>query len=325
MEILLKLLLSVTISYYYNQTIILLNYSCLFVYFIAYIGRSNVGKSTLLNSLVGFDQSYIQKASISNKPGETKHLTFYQLGYIVPPTTPIQPTSPALTNESAHLKKETNHISTTITSTTNNNLVNDTTNEEYNIHNKTNHLSHQGKPSSSYNSTATTNNNTIKDSSKIKNPALLLVDMPGYGFAFMSEEEKLRCHLLCLDYLTSNGCNRNHHKPLKRVVFLLDGRHGIKIADIEFLQDLQLYLYNKLNYLQTNNTNNFNEEIAKKLITNTSNIVNKDELKLDNKEMKRLSKMFGWKLQVVLTKCDLVDRNDLCRRIVQGLIIHYNS
>jgi hypothetical protein len=41
-------------------------------------------------------------------------------------------------------------------------------------------------------------------------------------------------------------------------------------------------------------------------------------LEIDFKTVKRLSKSLGWKLQVVLTKCDLVDRNDLCRRIQLG-------
>jgi len=43
-------------------------------------------------------------------------------------------------------------------------------------------------------------------------------------------------------------------------------------------------------------------------------------LEIDFKTVKRLSKSLGWKLQVVLTKCDLVERNDLCRRIRIGYL-----
>ena len=44
---------------------------------VAIMGRSNVGKSSLLNSLLGFNSSFVQKASVSPKPGETKDICFY--------------------------------------------------------------------------------------------------------------------------------------------------------------------------------------------------------------------------------------------------------
>lgn len=47
---------------------------------VAVIGRSNVGKSTLLNELLGFDSSFVQKSAVSSKPGETRNLHFYSLG-----------------------------------------------------------------------------------------------------------------------------------------------------------------------------------------------------------------------------------------------------
>lgn len=81
---------------------------------VAIIGRSNAGKSTLLNSLLGYDASYTKKAAVSAKPGETQALHFYVL------------------------RKQ-------------------------------------------YNS---------------RRPALAIVDMPGYGFAFTNEKEAHRCFSL---------------------------------------------------------------------------------------------------------------------------------
>lgn len=46
---------------------------------VAVIGRSNVGKSTLLNAVLGFT-SHVQKAAVSDKPGETKKLQFFCIG-----------------------------------------------------------------------------------------------------------------------------------------------------------------------------------------------------------------------------------------------------
>lgn len=46
---------------------------------VAVMGRSNVGKSTLLNAVLGFD-SHVQKAAVSSKPGETKNLQFFCIG-----------------------------------------------------------------------------------------------------------------------------------------------------------------------------------------------------------------------------------------------------
>jgi len=56
---------------------------------IAIVGRSNVGKSTLLNALIGFDESFVQKSSTSDKPGETRQLKFYQLGFVSDSTAAI--------------------------------------------------------------------------------------------------------------------------------------------------------------------------------------------------------------------------------------------
>lgn len=105
---------------------------------IAFIGRSNVGKSSLINSLVG--QKHLAKTS--QNPGHTKQLNFFLLA-----------------------------------------------------------------------------------------ERLMLVDMPGYGYAKVSKTRKKEWDLLIADYL----CGR---PTLQRACLLIDGRRGILPNDDEFMSML---------------------------------------------------------------------------------------
>ena len=148
----------------------------------AIIGRSNVGKSTLLNALLygnmfapnvepvrlfrrrgkvpdGAKLPRGLKASTSKRPGETREIMFYQL------------TSRLETYEE-------------------------------------------------------TKGEALKLS-------LMLVDLPGYGFSYAKEEKQHEWRMLMQRYILSRG------KSLKRVLFLLDGRHGFKTEDRTFIKDLQ--------------------------------------------------------------------------------------
>lgn len=151
---------------------------------LALVGRSNVGKSTLLNALMGLKKHPKQRASVSETPGETRALDFFQLG-------------------------------------------------------------------------------------RGKRATMVLADMPGYGFAYAHEEKREDWKGLMMAYLRGRGA------PLKRVMLLLDARHGFKKLDMEFLE--QLY---------------------------------------DPKGPSPLGKYRPPKIQILLTKCDLVKRIDLARRVV---------
>jgi len=69
-------------------------------------------------------------------------------------------------------------------------------------------------------------------STEVAKMSLLLVDLPGYGFAFAKEERTIEWKNLMHHYLLER-------KSLKRILLLIDARHGFKKSDFEFLGDLQ--------------------------------------------------------------------------------------
>lgn len=79
----------------------------------------------------------------------------------------------------------------------------------------------------------------VADADKKKKVSLLLVDLPGYGFAYATQNKMEGWKSLMQDYILNRG------KPLKRILFLLDARHGMKKADLEFMESLQSALYDK--------------------------------------------------------------------------------
>lgn len=160
---------------------------------IAIIGRSNVGKSTVLNALLygNTDESLSQrrfqrgrtpqgaklpkgvKATTSHKPGETKELSFYQITADVEINSEDGVTSTADRESESNLNKQLSKMS------------------------------------------------------------LLLVDLPGYGFAFAKEERTKEWQELMHHYLLER-------RSLKRILLLLDARHGFKQTDFEFREHLDI-------------------------------------------------------------------------------------
>jgi GTP-binding protein EngB required for normal cell division len=217
---------------------------------IAVIGRSNVGKSTLINLLLyrnwsrarvevaGADNRRRQrqrsfasmplpkgvKAVASPKPGETKALTFYLLSEKSPPRQAAPP----------KMRLQTHRDSTPST------------------------------------------REQVQDQT-FTPQRLILVDLPGYGFAYAAEN--LHCRNLIVSYLLDRSLSH-----LKRILLLVDARHGLKKSDSDFLRQLQDALMSQRKAL--------------------------------NPVPPRRSALLP-PIQLVLTKCDLVPQTDLARRIVQ--------
>lgn len=212
---------------------------------IALAGRSNVGKSTLLNSLLYGSRNNSMstarsqrgrrrmdcpklpkgvKANVSNRPGETRSITFYQL-------------------QSSHRRDSDNNKS-----------------------------------------------NAIVETHRIR-----LVDLPGYGFAYASEQDSLEYQKLLTEYILFRGASL-----LKRLLILIDSRHGMKKADIDFLTMLQEQerIHNAVHVSPSTPKQRKND----KRLGGSNDSYRKAGIP---------------PIQVVLTKCDLVQQADLARRVSQ--------
>jgi GTP-binding protein len=131
--------------------------------------------------------------------------------------------------------------------------------------------------------------------------AMLLVDLPGYGFAYASPEQAEKWKALMESYILDRG------NPLKRVLFLVDARHGMKKADIDFLETLQASLYEKRSGpgSKVSDHQNRSERRSQSI-----------DLVYSHQQLPSQLKRELPPIQIVLTKCDLVNQSDLARRVV---------
>ncbi len=88
-----------------------------------------------------------------------------------------------------------------------------------------------------------------------------------------------------------------HRGALKRILLLIDARHGLKKADFDFLELLQ--------------------DGLKERIKAEVNSVNKGEGESKHHRQKQKKRMELPPIQICLTKCDLVSQADLARRVLQ--------
>ncbi len=125
---------------------------------IAFIGRSNVGKSTLINNLTG-SKGLVK---ISKQPGKTKQINFFS-------------------------------------------------------------------------ATLTYSNNPRQEKSTKRNEEIYLVDLPGYGYAKIPQEQREKMRKMILWYFISGETN------LKKVILIIDSKAGLKEFDLEMIDVLKEY------------------------------------------------------------------------------------
>lgn len=128
---------------------------------------------------------------------------------------------------------------------------------------------------------------------EVESRRLTLVDLPGYGFAYASESHRQEFQNLVADYLLNRG-----QPPLKRVLLLLDARHGLKKVDVEFVEMLQSEVERRVRAVREE------QKQQQQRRGGTSSQVRV-----------RLPQMPP--VQLVLTKCDLVSQTSLAKRVAQ--------
>lgn len=122
--------------------------------------------------------------------------------------------------------------------------------------------------------------------------SLVLTDLPGYGFAYTSEERAKEWRDLMTKFLVNRG------KSLKRILLLIDARHGFKRADFDFLETLQ-------------------DLRVDCNISDGSSDSSESSSSGREARQRRKRRITLPPIQIILTKGDLVTQKDLARRVIQ--------
>eukprot|EP00551_Chaetoceros_affinis_P005512 CAMPEP_0203669490 /NCGR_PEP_ID=MMETSP0090-20130426/5854_1 /ASSEMBLY_ACC=CAM_ASM_001088 /TAXON_ID=426623 /ORGANISM="Chaetoceros affinis, Strain CCMP159" /LENGTH=572 /DNA_ID=CAMNT_0050534193 /DNA_START=1 /DNA_END=1719 /DNA_ORIENTATION=- len=247
---------------------------------VAIVGRSNVGKSTLLNALLygnQFDTTTTTTSITVGLDNEEIQQQQQQKGHVLAPQN--RKFVRGKTPEGTKIQKGAKAV------------VSDKPGETKRI--TFYQLSSQIIIEQEQQHIQTTNNQKGKNKNNGGyKMSLVLTDLPGYGFAYTSEERAKEWR----DLMTSFLVNRD--KSLRRILLLIDARHGFKKADFDFLETLQ--------NLRMESTDTDSHD----------GVLGGDEGGR-NARQKRKKRITLPPIQIILTKGDLVTQNDLARRVVQ--------
>lgn len=100
--------------------------------------------------------------------------------------------------------------------------------------------------------------------------------------------------MVCIVTPQNSNYIRRRGSTLKRLMLVIDARHGLKRTDFKCLYDLMTGTFDTIDDINYDPSAEF-------------------DVKFD--QSKKIANSALWKLQIVLTKCDLVERMDLARRV----------
>jgi GTP-binding protein len=278
---------------------------------VAIIGRSNVGKSTLLNALL-----YGGGGRINRHHEDDEDEDYGDDGM----TTAAATSSTIKRRRKKTKTSQTAKIPRGIKAVTSSKPGETKTIDFYQVSSYSQHDDQQ--------SNQETNLDDITGS-KRKMISLLLVDLPGYGFAYgpsnlssstppppssseaasasdgrqskLGENVSPETPIFPWQNLIESYILDRPRSSLKRILLLIDARHGMKRSDFDFLESLQTSMKRKKQQMDDDEQRQQQQQQQQGLSTKRISSLRPSDLP---------------PIQVVLTKCDLVPQVDLARRVL---------